>query len=351
MLNTPNTAHDTNPVEPVIGKAQPARARGRALSVVIPCFNEEKGIEALIAHLRPILEATALDWDVVFIDDGSRDRTRELLYKAHTTDPRFTAVCFSRNFGKEIAVAAGLGYAKGDAVIIMDADLQHPPELIHTFIAKWREGYDIVYGQREDRDADSPVRRFFSRGFYRMFEQMSGTTLPDGAGDFRLMDRQAVDAMNRMSERARFNKGLYAWIGFKSTGVKFVVPPRFDGGGSRWRPRQLWRFALDGLMSFSTVPLRIWSYMGLFVSGLAFGYVLFFLIKTLVFGADVPGFPTLIISVLFLGGMQLISLGVIGEYLGRIYEEVKNRPLYLVSEEIGVTRPPQNRRSSDRLGA
>ncbi len=177
---------------------------------------------------------------------------------------------------------------------------------------------------------------------------MSGTTLPDGAGDFRLMDRRAVDAMNRMSERARFNKGLYAWIGFKSTGVTFVVPPRFDGGGSRWRPRQLWRFALDGLISFSTVPLRIWSYIGLFVSGLAFGYVVFFLIKTLVFGVDVPGFPTLIISVLFLGGMQLISLGVIGEYLGRIYEEVKNRPLYLVSDEIGITKPPLNRRASDR---
>ncbi|HRK18412.1 MAG TPA: glycosyltransferase family 2 protein [Hyphomicrobiaceae bacterium] len=314
-------------------------ARGRALTVVIPAYNEAKGIDALVAALTPELEATGLAWDVVFVDDGSRDETLLRLRDLHARDARFTAIALSRNFGKEIAVAAGLTYARGDAVVIMDADLQHPPDVIHRFLAKWREGYDVVYGQRDDREADSPFRRLFSRGFYRLFAEMSGTVLPDGAGDFRLLDRRAVDAMNRIGERARFNKGLYAWIGFNAVGVDFHVPPRHDGGGSRWRPRQLWRFALDGLISFSTIPLRVWSYIGLVVSSVAFAYVVIFFTKTLIFGADVPGFPTLIISVLFLGGMQLISLGVIGEYLGRIYEEVKDRPLFLVSEEIGTLGP------------
>jgi polyisoprenyl-phosphate glycosyltransferase len=246
----------------------------------------------------------------------------------------------SRNFGKEIAVAAGLRYTTGDAVVIMDADLQHPPDTVLTFIEKWREGYDVVYGQRDDREADGPARRAFSVAFYGLFEKLSKTRLPDGAGDFRLMDRKAVDAFNRFGERARFNKGLYAWIGFRSLGIPFHVPPRFDGGGSRWRPRQLARFALDGLISFSTVPLRVWTYVGIITSGLAFLYVLGFLAKSLIFGFDpnAPGFPTLVVAVMFLGGIQLISLGVIGEYLGRMFEEVKNRPLFLVSDEIGVDK-------------
>lgn len=331
MLDRPDRQTNTTTSTPI--------ARGRALTVIIPAFNEAKGIDALVAALTPELEATGLAWDVVFVDDGSRDDTLLRLRDLHARDARFTAIALSRNFGKEIAVAAGLTYARGDAVVIMDADLQHPPDVIHRFLAKWREGYDVVYGQRDDRDTDGPFRRLFSRGFYRLFAEMSGTVLPDGAGDFRLLDRRAVDAMNRIGERARFNKGLYAWIGFNAIGVDFHVPPRHDGGGSRWRPRQLWRFALDGLISFSTIPLRVWSYIGLVVSSVAFAYVVIFFTKTLIFGADVPGFPTLIISVLFLGGMQLISLGVIGEYLGRIYEEVKDRPLFLVSEEIGTLGP------------
>jgi glycosyltransferase involved in cell wall biosynthesis len=302
-------------------------------------LNEEKGLEALVAQLKPVLEATGLAWDVLFVDDGSRDGTRAILKRLNAADPRFRALCFSRNFGKEIAVAAGLDHATGDAVVLMDADLQHPPEVIHAFLGKWREGYEVVYGQRDDREADSLARRAFSRVFYGAFRAMSGTTLPDNAGDFRLLDRKAVSALRQFRERVRFNKGLFAWIGFKSAGVTFHVPPRHDGGGSRWNLRKLWHFALDGLVSFTTMPLRVWSYIGIGVSALAFAYIVIFLLKMLLFGGGTAGFPTLIISILFLGGVQLISLGVIGEYLGRMYEEVKGRPLYLVAEEIGRAPP------------
>ena len=325
--------------EPRSGRATTIGSR-RSLTVVVPVLNEERGLDALVAALTPVLDASGLAWDVVFIDDGSTDRTLEIIRTLNAHDGRFRAVAFSRNFGKETAVAAGLRYATGDGVVLMDADLQHPPAVIAEFIQHWRAGYDVVYGQRDDREADGKTRELFSQAFYNLFRKMSGTTLPDGAGDFRLLDRKAVDAMNRIGERTRFNKGLYAWIGFKSKGVSFHVPPRFDGGGSRWKPRQLARFALDGIVSFSTVPLRVWSYLGLIISALAFTYVLGFLFKSLFFGFDpaAPGFPTLIIAVMFLGGVQMISLGVIGEYLGRMYEEVKARPMFLVTDEIGI--PP-----------
>lgn len=310
--------------------------RGRTLTIVVPMLNEERGLEALVGRLVPVLEQTGLIWDVVFVDDGSTDRTRAILKSLHARDPRLTAISFSRNFGKERAVAAGLDHAHGDAVVLMDGDLQHPPEVIPAFLAKWQQGFDIVYGQRDDRDADGALRRAFSIGFYKAFKAMSGTSLPDGAGDFRLLDRKAVVALQRFGERVRFNKGLYAWIGFKSCGVAFHVPPRFDGSKSRFRPRQLWHFALDGLVSFTTMPLRVWSYVGIVVSGLAFLYIVGFLLKYLLYGGGVAGFPTLIVSILFLGGIQLISLGIIGEYLGRMYEEVKGRPLYIVDERIGA---------------
>jgi glycosyltransferase involved in cell wall biosynthesis len=306
------------------------------LSVVVPVLNEETGIGRLLARLVPVLERTAETWEIVFVDDGSTDRTLAELRTAHGRDPRIKALSLSRNFGKEIAVAAGLKRATGAAVVLMDADLQHPPEIIADFVRKWREGYDDVYGQRIDRAADSPARRGLSRVFYRTFRMLSGTQLPENAGDFRLLSRRAVDAFNRMGERARFNKGLFAWIGFKSAGVPFDVPDRPDGGGSRWSPRKLVRFALDGIFSFTTIPLRIWSVIGLAVSLLAFAYIVGFLLKTLIFGTDLKGFPTLVVSIMFFSGIQLISLGVIGEYLGRIYEEVKARPLFLVSEEIGL---------------
>jgi polyisoprenyl-phosphate glycosyltransferase len=319
--------------------ARPGPARRARLSVVVPGLNEESAIPALVERLRPVLDGLGLDWETIFVDDGSTDGTMAVLRSLNARDPRFKAVSLSRNFGKEIAAAAGLVYATGDAAVLMDADLQHPPELIADFVRHWREGADMVYGQRIDRDADSLLHRLFARVFYLAFERMSGTVLPQGAGDFRLLDRKAIDAMNRMGERVRFNKGLYAWMGFRSVGVPFGVPPRMTGR-SRWRVRRLAHFALDGLVSFSTVPLRVWSYLGLVVSLFAFCYAMIILVKTIFYGIDVPGFPSLIISVMFFAGVQLISLGVLGEYLGRMYEEVKGRPLFLVSEELGLERPP-----------
>jgi glycosyltransferase involved in cell wall biosynthesis len=304
------------------------------IAVVVPVYNEAENIELLVARLVPVLERVARSFHVVFVDDGSRDETMEVLRRVHARDARMTAISFSRNFGKEIAIAAGLDHADADAVVIMDADLQHPPEVIEAFVARWREGYKNVFGQRTDRAADSALRRMFARRFYELFGLFGETPLPEGAGDFRLLDRAAVASLRAMPERARFSKGLYAWIGFKSVGVPFEVAER-AAGTSKFSYRKLTRFALDGLMSFSTLPLRVWSYVGMLISAFAIITALYFLLQTAMYGVDVPGFASLIVSVMFLGGVQLLSLGVLGEYIGRIFAEVKRRPLYLVAERVG----------------
>jgi glycosyltransferase involved in cell wall biosynthesis len=306
---------------------------------VIPVYDEATSIPLLLPRLVPVLEATGAAFEVIFVDDGSRDRTASLIREAHARDGRIKLVALSRNFGKEIAVAAGLRAATGDATVLMDADLQHAPELLPTFIAGWRAGHEVVYGQRLDRDTDSPLRRKLSVAFYRLFAALSGTHLHDGGGDFLLLGRRARDAFNRLGERARFNKGLYAWIGFSPHPVPFTMAERADGTPSRWSYLKLVRLAVDGLISFTTLPLRIWSLVGVAVSALAFLYIVGFLIKTLIYGIDQAGFPTLVVSIMFFAGIQLISLGVIGEYLGRIYEEVKGRPLYVVAEELGLDAP------------
>ncbi|HRD78143.1 MAG TPA: glycosyltransferase family 2 protein [Hyphomicrobiaceae bacterium] len=309
--------------------------RSIALTVVVPVLNEERNLAALVQRLVPVLEGLTERFEIIFVDDGSSDRTLAVIAEANLREPRLKAISLSRRFGKEIALSAGLRRAVGDAVIMIDADLQHPPEVIRDMVARWREGYDVVYGQRRDRESDSRLRRAFAHGFYGLFRSISGTSMPEGAGDFRLLDRRAVNAFNQLGERARFNKGLYAWIGFKSVGVPFEVAER-HAGASRFRFASLTRFALDGLTSFSTVPLRISTYLGLAVSSAAFLYALIFLAKTLFKGIDQPGFPTTIIAIMLLGGIQLISLGVIGEYLGRVYEEVKARPLYIEAETVGA---------------
>ncbi|MHB2169736.1 glycosyltransferase family 2 protein [Alsobacter sp. R-9] len=314
--------------------SSPADPRGPELSVVIPVFNEGANIDLLAARVQPILERVAESFEVVFVDDGSRDDTLARIRALHGGDPRWRAVSFSRNFGKEIAIAAGLDHARGRAVVIMDADLQHPPEMIETFMRHWREGYLMVYGQRTDREADGPLRRGFTRVFYRLFQAFGETPLPEGAGDFRLLDRKAVDALRQMGERARFSKGLYAWIGFRQIGVPFDVAERAHGS-SKFNARKLFRFAFDGITSFSTVPLRLWTYIGVSVSALAFVTAVYFVAETMIRGVDVPGFASLIVSVMFFAGVQLISLGVIGEYIGRIFAEVKRRPLYIVGDSVG----------------
>ncbi|WP_134497578.1 glycosyltransferase family 2 protein [Microvirga pakistanensis] len=311
------------------------------LSVIIPVHNESANIGPLCERLFPVLERTGLSWEVVFVDDGSRDETLDVIRSLSRTEPRIGALSFSRNFGKEIAIAAGLDHARGKAVVIMDADLQHPPEMIEAFVERWRQGYDMVYGQRTDRSDETRVKRGFAHLFYRLFARFGEIGLPEGAGDFRLIDRKGVEVLRAMGEKARFSKGLYAWIGFKSTGVPFVVEER-RSGTSQWSFRRLFRFAFDGIASFSTVPLRIWTYLGFLISFLSIATALYFLIRTLLFGTDLPGFPSLIVSIMFFSGIQLMSLGIIGEYVGRIFAEVKRRPLYVVAERIGGTAEVSN---------
>lgn len=305
------------------------------LSVVVPVFNESANIGPLCERATPVLERVASAWELVFVDDGSTDDTLAAIKARHADDPRIRAVSFSRNFGKEVAIAAGLDHARGRAVVIMDADLQHPPEVIETFVARWREGHVMVYGQRIDRDEESQMKRGFAHLFYRLFDRFGETALPEGAGDFRLIDRRGVEVLRGLGERARFSKGLYAWIGFKQTGVPFVVEERRHGA-SKWNFGKLFSFAFDGITAFSTMPLRVWTYLGGVVSLMAIGSAIYFVFEALIVGSDAPGYPSLIVSIMFFSGIQLMSLGIIGEYVGRIFAEVKRRPLYVVAEEVGA---------------
>ncbi|MCX5497021.1 glycosyltransferase family 2 protein [Kaistia dalseonensis] len=309
------------------------------LTVIVPVFNEEAGLHRFAAELKAVLEhIDRIEWTVLFVDDGSKDETRDIIHVLNAGDPRFRGLALSRNFGKEVAIAAGLRNAGGDAIILMDGDLEHPPAVLPSFVENWRAGYKIVFGRRTDSEQQSALRRLYSKAFHRVFTAIAKPSIPSGAVDFLLMDRKAVDAMNALGERARFSKGLYAWIGFKSTVVPFDVGRR-EAGDSKFGFVSLARFAIDGLVSFSTIPLKVWSYLGLVISVFALLYGLAFIIDTIVNGPDVPGFPTLVVSIMFFAGVQLISLGVLGEYVARIYEEVKGRPLFIVDETIGGGSP------------
>lgn len=314
----------------------------------MPVYNEAANLAPLIARLEPILDAQVTSWEIVCVDDGSRDGTLAALRALHAQDSRINAISFSRNFGKEVAIAAGLDHANGDAVVIMDADLQHPPEVIPAFLAKWREGFLNVYGQRTDREGEGRLKRNFAKAFYKLFASFGETELPEGAGDFRLLDRRVVEALRALPERARFSKGLYAWVGFPATGVPFEVADRAHGE-SKFRFRKLFSFAFDGISSFSTVPLKIATWLGVLIAIVATLTGLYFMVRTLLFGTDLPGFPSLIVSIMFFSGIQLISLGMIGEYVGRIFAEVKRRPLYLVGERIGFPKHDSSAPHGDAL--
>ncbi len=307
------------------------------LSVIVPVFNECENLRPLVARLIPAL-ACVKDFEILFIDDGSTDATLDALRDLHREDPRVRGLSFSRNFGKEIAIAAGVDAARGRGAVIMDADLQHPPEAIPDFVSKWRDGYQNIYGVRQSRDTDSAARRWMTSHFYRLFRVFGEIGLPEGAGDFRLLDRVALNALKSLRERARFSKGLYAWIGFRSVGVPFNVADRHSGE-SKFSYSKLTRFAFDGIVSFTTAPLKAWSYIGAVIAAFALINAIYYLLEALVFGVSVPGFPSLIVSVMFFAGVQLISLGVLGEYIGRVFAEVKGRPLYLVAEKIDSAPP------------
>lgn len=312
------------------------------VSVVVPMYNEEEVLGIFFQRIEPILRDHTRSYEIVCVDDGSKDNTLALLHAAAQRDPRIKLISLSRNFGKEIALTAGLDHASGQAVIPIDVDLQDPPEVIPEMLDLWRDGNDMVIGVRQDRSSDTRLKRLTASLFYRIIGRMSDTPIPAGAGDFRLMDRKVMDALKLCKERTRFMKGLFGWLGFKQATVGYTRQPR-EAGTSKWRYWKLWNFALEGIVSFSTLPLRIWSYFGLMASLAALFYMLYIIVRTLMFGADVPGYASLFVAILFFSGLNMIGLGIIGEYIGRIYLEAKQRPLYLVRDVVNLdasTGPP-----------
>ena len=301
------------------------------LCIVIPVFNEAMALPLLGDRLTAALVGIPADIRILFVDDGSVDATAQTLVAIANNDARVRVIRLARNFGKEAAMTAGLDHADADAVVLIDADLQDPPELIRTFWTHFEQGADVVYGVRASRAGESWLKRFTAATFYRLIDRMSDTPIPRDTGDFRLMSRRVVDALKQLRERHRFMKGLFGWVGFRQVAVRYHRDPR-AAGTSKFNFWRLWNFALEGITSFSTVPLRIATYLGLLTAVGAFGYGALIIAKTLLYGEAVRGYPSLMAVVLFLGGVQLVALGVIGEYLGRIYNESKHRPLYLIAE-------------------
>lgn len=317
-------------------------AAGTELSLVVPVKDEDAAIAAFVARVTPILDGLLLSadgapaWEILFVDDGSTDATLACIAAAHARDGRVRAVSLSRNFGKEAALSAGLDHARGRAVVPIDVDLQDPPEVIGAMLAKWRGGYEVVYGVRRDRRTDSFPKRLTADLYYRAHNYLSDDKIPEHAGDFRLLDRKVVDVIRRMPERNRFMKGLFAWSGFRQAAVEYDRAPR-TVGTTKFRGWKLWTLAVDGITSASTLPLRVWSYVGVVIAFLAFLYAVFLIVRTTLLGIDLPGYASLMVAILFFGGLQLISLGVLGEYVGRILVEAKARPIYVVRQTIGLT--------------
>ncbi|TAN57420.1 MAG: glycosyltransferase [Magnetospirillum sp.] len=299
------------------------------LSVVIPCYNEGENVPILFGRLLPVLRGLEVSFEVICVNDGSDDDTLERLLEVQKTEASLRIVDLSRNFGKEKALSAGLFHSRGQAVVPMDADLQHPPEAIADMLAQWRDGWEVVFARRDTRAGQGFSERLFAKGFYWVFDHLSDVRLPREVGDFRLMDRKVVDTINTMPERSRFMKGIFAWVGYRHTEIVYHQAAR-AAGTSKFNSLKLLRFAFDGLTSFSNFPLRVWGGIGAVISTLAFIYIVIRIIRTLVWGVDVPGYESILVSVLFLGGMQLLTLGIIGDYLGRVFDEVKGRPLFII---------------------
>lgn len=328
----------------VTEREQNVRPDHPKISLVVPVYNEESSIEPFMAKIRETLNDIGVAREIIFINDGSSDRTLELLHEQARRDDTIVIANLTRNFGKEAALVAGIDLASGDAAVPMDVDLQDPPELIADFIEKWREGYDVVYGVRVARESDTATKRATAGWFYRLFNAISDTKIPENAGDFRLLDRRVLDVLKTLPERTRFMKGLYAWVGFASIGVPYERPARV-AGESKWNYLNLWRFALDGFVSFSTAPLKVWLILGAAISVLSFFYGSYLFFRTLVLGVDIPGYASIMIAILFFGGIQLLSIGVIGEYLSRLFIEVKARPIYLIEGLYGAAEQHHNRKT------
>lgn len=325
-----------------------------SLSIIVPVFNEQDSISLFLeAAQPPVARALALlgpgAWaEFLFVDDGSTDRTGDILSILARMNPTVRLLSLSRNFGKEAALAAGIDHARGDAVIPIDVDLQDPPQLIVEMVRHWLAGAQVVNARRTDRSSDGWFKRWSAHGFYRLLNRVSDYPIPENVGDFRLLDRRAVDVVKQLGEQARFNKGLFSWIGFRVATVDYARAPR-GAGTTKWRWGKLWTLAVDGVTASTTMPLRVWSYIGGAIALLAFGYAAFLMVHRLVTGADVPGYASIMVAVLMLGGLNLLSLGIIGEYLGRVAREVRQRPLYVIAgEEGGVARSETAQEDEER---
>ena len=321
------------------------------LSLIVPVKDEEEAIRPFLRRVVPILQALPggdgdpIGWEILFVDDGSQDRTLAEIALANVDDGRIGAVSLSRNFGKEAALSAGLDHVHGDVVVPIDVDMQDPPEVIDEMLARWRQGFEVVYGVRRNRMTDSLPKRLTADLYYRAHNWLSDDKIPEHAGDFRLLDRRVVEVIRQMPERNRFMKGLFAWSGFRQTAVEYDRAERAHGS-TKFNYIKLWKLAVDGITSASTVPLRVWSYMGALIAVVALLYALYLIGRTILYGIDVAGYASMMVAVLFLGGVQLLSLGILGEYVGRLLVEAKHRPIYVVRERIGglhsgeATLPP-----------
>lgn len=311
------------------------------ISIIAPIYNEEPVLAELYRRVRQVMESSGESWELLLVNDGSRDQSAAMIAQLHEKDERVKGLSFSRNFGFQIAVTAGLDHAQGDAIILTDADLQDPPELYPTMIAKWREGYDVVYGVRDSREGETWFKKVTATAFYRLIQRITDIDIPLDTGDFRLMDRRVVEAVRQMPERNRFLRGMVPWVGYRQTGVTYQRAARYDGESKFNSVRRMLPFAIDAITSFSYFPLQLATYLGFamaMLSGLAIMAVIF--LRLFTSGAELTGQATTLVAVLFLGSIQLISLGIIGEYLGRIYDEVKKRPLYLIDRSWGLQTEP-----------
>ncbi|WP_421979974.1 glycosyltransferase family 2 protein [Roseibium sp.] len=316
-----------------VSRRETARPADPLLSVIVPVFNEEDVIGHFLEATRPVLEKTGLAYEYVFIDDGSRDSTADYLSEKLKSGLPGRLLGLSRNFGKEAALSAGLEAVRGDIAVIMDADLQDPPDLILQMLDGWRAGYDVIYGLRVDRSSDTVLKRSTANMFYKLFNRLANIDMPANAGDYRLIDRAVIDALLRLPERNRFMKGLFAWVGFPAMAIPYERPVRKAGDG-KFNYWKLWNFALDGLTGFTTLPLRVWFYGGAAISFGAFAYAIYLTVRTSLFGADLPGYASLMVALLFFSGVQLLSIGMIGEYIARLFNEAKQRPVYILQDVI-----------------
>jgi len=309
------------------------------LSIIVPMFNEEDVIPTFFSEIMLVIERLDLEWEIICVNDGSRDRTWELLTTCQKQDSRIKLVNFSRNFGKERALTAGIDYATGDAVVPIDADLQDPPEVIALMVARWREGFDVVNAVRSNRKHDTLAKRLTAKMFYRVLNALSDVEIPADTGDFRLLSRRAYEALRELGEQRRFMKGIFSWVGYPTATVEYERKSRL-AGSTKFNYWKLWNFAIEGITSFSTAPLKVASYVGLSSAFLSFCYAIVIVVKTIVYGNPVSGYPSLMTAILFLGGVQLIFIGVVGEYIGRIHDEVKFRPIYIVESTRGFENIP-----------